>query len=508
MFVPAVVLVAEQAGTIRTVPRDRRWLVLALLLLGGSGAKGAVLPVLIGGLILYHAWRFLRDRSIDIEAGKVLALTLGVFAVTYVVLYRGENEGLRLSLQGTAAEIPRIVRLADPFRHIPIISTLFWIIGNAVWVLMLGAAPLAGLVWLFKQRGERAQRSTVLLLAMLIAGLFPYFFLVAPAYNQLWFTEYGYVAAAILSAQGLCLFWRSWQSVARNARSNIALLAVGSALGGVLLTYLGYSLGFSSSLGYASWAAIVIAIAVACFARTGRRGQRVTVLALLPIMVYGALRLPVQIAPELVENGPEPFYANNYGTVPGGLVVGLDWIRNHTSPNSVLAVNNYYLSPQLPQFPGFMFYSALSERQVYLEGWTETAAVLGRTELSAIVARRIRNDKVFQHADPRALAQMVSQADVDYLLVDRVHGTVSPDLSGLTTLVYSNNAVAIYAVRDRALRVTSHHLRPNKRIEQPAANGMRLSASCFSSPFEQRRIVRAYPVPRVQLFDKRAPLNA
>ena len=50
-----------------------------------------------------------------------------------------------------------------------------------------------------------------------------------------------------------------------------------------------------------------------------------------------------------------------------GVYRGLIWIRDNTPVETVLAVNNYYLWDQLT--PRYFYYSAFSERSIFLEGW-------------------------------------------------------------------------------------------------------------------------------------------
>jgi len=448
MFIPALVLCAEQAQVVQRTDGRRRWIVLALLLVGCAGAKAAILPVLAGGLVLYGGACLIRRHQIDHAVGWLVGLIGLMFVASYWLIYGGESEGVHLTIHGTATLFAAFARLRGPFAHVPGVSALFWLTGNAIELLVAVTAQLIGLIWVLRDRDLRASPTTVLLMAVLIAGLFPWFFTSAPGGSQTWFTSYGVVAGAFLSAQGLCVLGRSLVTRSRAAIARLAVPVAGTAIAAALLSYLGYSHNFSRGLGYASWGMIVAAIAVAWFSSSFTpRGRRITVVALLPVLVYGALDVPLQAVPELVERGPEPVYANDWGIVPGGLVAGLDWIRQHTSPMAVLAVNNASLGPIDPQGHYYMFYSALSERQVYFEGWLETVEVRGPQELHSVRDRQTLNSKVFQLASPRALAELATEGQIRYLLVDKVNGTASPRLGQLANLVYRNRDVDIYAVR-------------------------------------------------------------
>jgi hypothetical protein len=452
LFVPSVVLLAEHADVIPSPARERRWLVIALMLIGCSGAKGAILPVLVGGLILYSAWRAVRDRALDLAAARALALTAGLLALSYAVLYSGQSEGLRLYLHGTAAGIPRLARLLSPLDRIPGLSTPLWLIANGVEVVVFAAAPLGGLLWLVNHRGAVAPRATALLLGILAAGLIPFFILFAPGFANVWFTYYGCVAGALLSATGLRLFWGWWRSRAVVERSGGLALAVAIACGALLAAYLGSVLHASDGIADGASVAVVVAVGAALYASlriSPRHGRRLMAAAMLPIFVLGVLDIPIHVGPELVERGSEPAYANSWGTVQPGLVASLDWLRSHTSPGAVVAVNNYYITHDGQRIAEDMEYSALSERSIYLEGWTEATDILGRS-LSGTFSRRLAlNNAVFQRVDSSALAQLVS-AGVRYLLVDAVDGTASRNVDQLGRLVYANRVSAIYAVSQSA----------------------------------------------------------
>ncbi len=440
LFVPALVLIAEVCGVAATPgaaatpsrPR-REWLVLALLLAGCAGAKGAILPVVAGGLAAHLVWRLLTAHRLDLNASAALLLTVAIALASYVVLYRGASEGLHLFSHGTAAGIPGIKSLQGSFEHIAVVSALFWLIANLVIVLMFSAGPLVGLA----RPDTRAwPRATPLLLGMFLAGLVPFFFAFAPGYSQAWFVNYGLAAAVFVSAWGVRTLWR------RRMAAPAAAAAVGSAL----LIYLIRPLHLGGAATHVAWVVLLAALGVALLARLKRLPQRVAAGTLVALAAFAAAQLPASTALEVAEVGPEPVNANDWGQVQSGLLSALAWVRNHTSPDAVLAVNNYWLNYAGVRQPYFLFYSALAERQVYLEGWNETMEVLGGQITATLERRRQLNDAVFQRADPRALAEMVRSAHVSYLLVDRINGHASTAIGRIATLVHSSPGVEVYAV--------------------------------------------------------------
>ncbi len=435
LFVPALVLIAEVCG-VAAAPDERRseWLVLALLLAGCAGAKGAILPVLAGGLTVLLVWRLLTARRLDREASAALLLTGAITAASYFVVYRGASEGLHLLDRGTAGGIPLIMSLAKSFERIAVVSVLFWLIANLVVVLMFSAGPLIGLAC---PQARDWPRATALLLGMFLAGLVPFFFAFAPGYSQTWFAFYGLTAAVFLSALGVRAVWRR----------RMAVPAIAAVLGSALLIGLIQGLHIGPTATRIAWVVLLAALGVALLARLKRVPGRIAVGVLLAVAAFAAAQLPFSTATEVAEVGPEPVYANSWGNVQPGLLSALAWIRDHTSPDAVLAVNNYWLTYAGVRQSYFMFYSALAERQFYLEGWNETLEVLGSQVKGTLARRRQLNDAVFQRANPRALAEMVRSANVSYLLVDRVNGTASTAIGRIATLVHSSPGVEVYAVR-------------------------------------------------------------
>jgi hypothetical protein len=181
--------------------------------------------------------------------------------------------------------------------------------------------------------------------------------------------------------------------------------------------------------------------------------------AVTGLLAVGALGLPISLAQHSlmrVVHGKPP-YGTFGGQMNPGLYHGLAWLRSHTSPDDVLAVNNYaakiHHRYQPGPIPDDYAYSAFAERRVFLEGWVyanrsfqigEGAVYAG--QLEPYPTRRALNDAVFQHADPRALATLARRYHVRYLVIDRRHAPGTRRLAAIASRVYSNPDVTIYAV--------------------------------------------------------------
>jgi hypothetical protein len=209
-------------------------------------------------------------------------------------------------------------------------------------------------------------------------------------------------------------------------------------------------------LAVASLAAMFVAIA---FTLGRKRGAaRWLWPGAITLIVVAALNTPLDIAPHLIDRilAGQPPYVQAGKQVTPGIARGLTWLRDHSSPNAIVAVNNYSTGRRrrhgpLPA-PDEYIYSALAERRVFLEGWAyanrsfqlgEGAVLRGRKE--PFPDRRRLNDALFKRADRRALRVLVDRYHVRYLVVDRIHGGATPRLGGLAVLAYGNSDISIYA---------------------------------------------------------------
>ena len=180
-------------------------------------------------------------------------------------------------------------------------------------------------------------------------------------------------------------------------------------------------------------------------------------LVCVAVAVAAALDIPLDHAPRSVLRPPDRaplFVWQSEPQMASGLYRGLVWIREHTSRGAVLAVDNYHERLQYGRRPQYFYYSAFAERRVFLEGWLATprAWKLGGEEVAVgrkmpFPRRLALNEAVFRRADRGALRTLARNHGVRYLVADRVRGgRVSPRLPRLARVVFSNDAVAVYAV--------------------------------------------------------------
>lgn len=443
LFVPALALAA---GRLERPVREARgqWVLLGLFLAGCAGAKSATLPVLGGGVVLYLGWGLARRRRLERGAAAVLALVAGTYAVFWLALYRNGIGDLppTFAAFGSVRTMSAVTfwQHARPGPMRALLLAAAAAIGSAG----LLAPVLAGVAWLLP-RGLRPWE--VLFVGVFGASLVPFYVLNEPGASEVFFAELGLVAACVVAAAGIARALAT-----RRDRRGLAAYAAGwtVVLLAVTLVPTGLAARTETLLRYGIFAAVVAAVGLLA-ART-RRATWARAL-LVTILAAAALNVPLDLVPALVSrhrDGRPQYETAGNGLTPG-LLRGLDWLRSNTPTGTVLAANNYVVDRSSGTADDF-YYSAFSERRVFLEGWV-TSLDAWRLGAKAIAAgavpypkRLALNEAVFQRADADALATLVGRYGVRYLVVDRLHRGASPRLARLGTRVFANHDVTIYAV--------------------------------------------------------------
>jgi hypothetical protein len=450
-FVPIIILLVELVAEVERPSTWRDWTLLACFMVGAAGAKVTIMPVVIGGLALFIVAR----RRLERRALLALLLSCVVFGASLLTLYRGSSTGLRFHFPATVGYATHLVE--DQLRWLPhpLLLTVVVVVG----LLGLFGAPLCGLLWFAKAPRERFLRSHALLLSIFVVSLIPYLINREVTLNQLFFTEYGFVAAGLVSAIGIYYFWTSSYPGVRHGAASVLVFAV--AWLAILLFVIRLSLLAVSSdkflylLWYGLAGAGLAALAIATRRAPPARRRLGVRLLLVGVLAASALNVPLDLGQGLFDawRGSRSFYDRGPG-LTSGLYQGLEWLRHRTNPDDVIAVSNYSLDPNKPEFDD-LYYSAFAERRVFLEGWLYSIKEqrLGDSIVTGPnmpYPERLRlNDAVFQRGDRNALRTLVRNYRVRYLLVDLVHGGNVKPVAARGRLVFSNSDVAIYAVSSR-----------------------------------------------------------
>lgn len=465
---PLLWLLFERMQAPLRAQRLRDWLVALALLFGLGGAKGgSVLPVLIGGAAVYALWLLLARRLVSMTAVAICIGLSAYLGLLTEIQYRRGSTGMTWD---PWAGLPRLgiaralhlrvsgTQLKDHLLALTLTLAVFMLLG----AVLVGIALL---VWSLRGRIEpwHAYAIGLLLVTLPLLYLFDH-----PGQSNLHAVWYALPAAAVVAADGYVRFFAAWMDDRRT------LLAFAAAWVGCLLAVGGLASHF---LAFESIAVDLVAIGIA-FVAAGllglvrRRGRRLGLAPLvLAVLLTPFLDLPLDGFPKIaraVITGEPAYRAGDDLTPP--LYQGLAWVRDHTRGDAVLAVNNQYSSPgddgEAPPEPMYSLYSGLTERRMFLEGWGSGPQAL-EIGLFAVVygfeepfPQRTRlNERVFLHADRAALATLVGEYGVRYLLVDKVHTAtlvlpsekvvrrqVDPRVAQLGHRVFSNSALDVIAV--------------------------------------------------------------
>lgn len=205
-FLALVYLITERlrANTWRTPSDLGSWTLIALLMIGASGAKATVLPVVIAGTGLYVMVHLLLRRSAPPAALVTLGLGIVVFTATYLVIYAGAAPDTVVKLFAWLSGTPAVV-FAESIHHAllrKILLPFAYAAGLAGFLL-----PLVAILYLLRRRYHREITSFALLLCMLIGSIFIASVVHQISYSEGYFEETGYIAGVIVAAAGLRLAW-------------------------------------------------------------------------------------------------------------------------------------------------------------------------------------------------------------------------------------------------------------------------------------------------------------
>lgn len=428
LFVSALVVLVELLSDPRGLGGSwRSWALYVLLVAGCAGAKASILPVLVGGLALFCVWDWLRSRRLPTRGLTALALTGAVASAFHVLLYRSAGTlGLDVNPPGLIRRMPRVTYLRELLPD-AIPDGAFWILAVPVGLVGLYGAALVGIPWLVWERRDARLVRHVLLLALFAAGLPVLLLFEHLGFSQLFFSHYGFVAACLVSVEGVLLLARRagpanpniGRAVACFALAwvaSLALIAVGltqlaqlnallawpagalvlAAISMLLWTSFRLAgapspllrLAFPAMLGLfvLGWTIVrfdpdkvlylflglaVLLLAAIALRSSGPRRAGWSLFLCTAVMLAGAVNLPLDHGPQIawrLRHGHVLYLQGSQG-LTSELFRGLAWVRDHTDEDAVLAVNNYYARYGVHKVPTYVYYSAFAERRVFLEGW-------------------------------------------------------------------------------------------------------------------------------------------
>ena len=459
-FLALIYLVSERMHS----PSWRRsadlgaWILIGLLMIGASGAKATVLPVLITGTALYAVVVFALTRRLSPAVLVTLVLGAALFAVTFKVVYGGGVPGTVIELFAPLARTAPVIfvnEISNPtLRAIMIpFADVCGIAG-----MMLG---LVGMLYLLRRRHRSELSRFAWPICLFVAGLVITNVSHQVAYSELYFQDTGYIAGGLAAAQGIRLAWLdAGQSLPMSRRGVLVSFAASLVVLLMLVTITSLTVAHPLALEirYAGLAAACVAFIVVSMLLLWARHRStagVLALGLIPLLASTALTFPLTLAPTakklltgvaLTQAQPDP---QTVWALTPGLLTALEWLQGHSPIGAVVAVSNHWVNPQKTDAREY-YYSAFSEREIFVEAYDP--ARFGITPGVTIAAdrnfayRQRLNDAVFNQADAAALAILTRQYGVRYLFIDRIHGTVDPDVLHLGRVVFTNQDAIIVEV--------------------------------------------------------------
>lgn len=439
----------------RALPSDvAKWLVLlAILALGAGAAKIFAAVDFLGGLGLYWMWRA-GTAKVDRWLWYSIAVATACYFIIDYLLLSGNELSPTLTIRPFAfVESTSLWPLVAGHSAIkPVI-----LVAAGIAICVCAFAPLLGSVWLLFKPNVTSSFA-VFLIVQFVFSFVAYASLIFINESLIYLLWYGYLAMLPVAALGLAHLWATLPAEhrARMIRACATALIVGIALAGS--TRVLAAAGVLSGARRTSWyvwygvayggvGALILLFALrlerSFQSALSSRASRVIVCC-IPLLVTLGLVKPVALgAPRLAETLlheriPVPDSPEHPG-LTAALYKGLTWVRDHTTPCDVLAVNTHMRGRV--EDDHYPYYSALTERRVFLEAWNTT--VPGTRGEQAFPARFALNSQATQDGDPRALREL-ARIGVSYVLIDRTHGGGAPEPASVSRLVFDNGALAVY----------------------------------------------------------------
>jgi len=459
-FLALLYLIIErlQVATWRTPDDISSWVLMGLLMIGASGAKATVLPVILTGTVIYTVAMLVTRRTVPRAALMVLGIGVVVFAITFFAVYGGGAPGtviqpfvpMSLTLpailaEGVTGHILRAILL--PFAEVAGLAG--------------GMLGVAGMVYLLRRRHRTELSRLALPISFFVAGIVIANIAHQGSGSELYFEDTGYVAGCIAAAMGIRLAWQDAGHALPVSRRSIMWTCAASAVvlvALVVITSRTFAHPQAVNVRYivlAVGSALLVATAALVLRARGQATSGVWALGLVPFVVATMLTYPMALSPVArdvltgVTLTPPADPAKERGLTPG-LLAALLWLKDHSSVDAVFAVNNHWIDPAGTNGK-FYYYSAFSERQVFVEAYDPirfgiTTGLATPAGVNFALRQRL-NNAVFDDANVGALRTLTQQYSVRFLFIDRVNGSADPAVVGLGSVVFSNADATIVAVR-------------------------------------------------------------
>lgn len=464
LFAPLALLLIDLVR--RPRGRHGRWAPVAVLMLAEAGAKATYLPLALAGVTLVLALHLIAHRRIHRTAAALTALCLGLLAFAQIVLFHGEDKGLRISplhfMRWHEAYRVSGAGLLLPGRPEPAPLVLLVVAIHVVsWAALWGGAARALRRW-------RDDPAVVLLAGIGLAGLAATCVFGHPGLSQGYFLA---SAAPYLTLLTVTALWprprpadpvptdaglspgRRWPSVAVPVAGALTAWAVQAWSGDVPPQGAAVVAGRAAPYGLLVGAALAVAPALVL---AGRRAQ---VWWAVPVFALGyglCSGVPQRLEP--FWDAPRPVTAPARPQIPEGGTTAARWLRDHSSPDALVAVNAHCRAPSGTCDSRHFWISAYAERRTLVEGWgyvnggNSRAALLGPPTMGTVpfaFPRRLAdNDAAFLHPAPDTVGRLRDAYGVRWLFTDDRYPVRTAALGRVAVLRFRSGHCRVYELAE------------------------------------------------------------
>lgn len=414
LFAPVVLLL---------VGRSRGWVALVVLLLALTGAKATFLPLLLAGLLVVVAVRWVVERRPPDGWPAAAGVTLACLLIAQFVVFGRGAQGTAVAPFATMRAVwGQVAGIRMPELATASLAPVIVLALVHLFCLLCVWGGVAGLGW-----RRTLEPPMLLLLGIGVAGVGAAVVLGHPSESQLYFLEGArpYLSiAAVCGVMGRRVPW-AWTAVGAGAAMVAAQVEVsGGALERVVLPYL------------------VLGVVAAVLWWRG------TVLAVVALLAGYAV--PASVRDVVAHATPEqPEQEGGERLIPDGALEAGRWLRDHSSPGDVVATD-LHCRLRTPRKCDSRHYwvSGFTERRVLVEGWAYAESTLSRVELFTMSylkvpfadpARLAANDAVFAAPTAENVQSLARKYRVKWLFTGP-----NQELEKFATLRFRNTTSSVY----------------------------------------------------------------
>lgn len=462
LFGAAVLTLIDLIKGARSVAR---WALFGLLLALLTGARATFLPLLTAGLALAVLVPLLLRRRFDRTTAGALALSAAALLFAQYVLYRGEHYALVLApltaiKVSPLAQATGLVGPASPAYHWSML-----LVATAIALVAL-FLPWSGALGLLRRPATLLDPTILTLAGTGIAGVGAMLTFGHPGQSQVYFLTGARPYLAIVAACGLATLLHQatlrrwiWLCAAAIGASGV-IIALWYAQSTRVPTRAG-SGGTTGLIWALTWPYLVIigiAVVAGGLLWWRRRGPSLGWASLaLVVVALTAYALPlgfIKIGKPIAVAAVHGWHTRTGSAADDGTIAAARWLRDHSSPNDLIATNLHCRYPDRPACDNRHFsVAAFTERRVLIEGWGYTAKAMSEVELFVNTMgtvpywdpqRMADNDAVFTQPSAAATARLRDDYGVRWLFVDQSAPGVSPALPDFARLVFTAGSCAVY----------------------------------------------------------------